>query len=197
MKNRGLVARLALLAAVLLLLGTGKSFALTVSNASVSTAGNTSVPVTLAVTLLPSESPPPIASISSAPAHGTALVTTTSLTSVTVTYTPTAGFAGTDAFIVAVTCSSCSIPVFGTVTVAVGTAIDSSLSGMIGALQRATLLSTYAQIDNFDKHFERLHDVLRNHHALGVSINGQSSPGAGTEPLDKVNGNGSIQIHSN
>jgi uncharacterized protein YhjY with autotransporter beta-barrel domain len=166
---------LALLAAVLLLLGAGRSFALTLSNASVSTPANTAVSTTLSVTFGVSEFPPVVASISSGPSHGTAVVSATGPASVTVTYSPTTGFAGADAFTVVVGCSAC-LPATGTVSITVGSAIDSSLSGMIGAIQQTTLLSTYAQIDNFNRHFEQLHDVLRNHQALGVSINGQSSP---------------------
>jgi uncharacterized protein YhjY with autotransporter beta-barrel domain len=47
---------------------------------------------------------------------------------------------------------------------------------MIGAMQQTTLLSAFAQINNFDRHLEDLRDVLRNLKALGVNINGQSSP---------------------
>lgn len=169
--------RLALLAAVILLLGIGKSFALTVSSPSASTPANTSVVIHFGVTFGISEFPPLVATVSSGPSHGTAVVNAAGLSNglVDVTYTPTAGFGGTDSFAVTVGCSAC-VAGIGTATVAVGSAIDSSLSGMIGALQQTTLLSTYAQIDNFDRHFEQLHDVLRNRKALGVSINGQSSP---------------------
>jgi outer membrane autotransporter protein len=108
------------------------------------------------------------------PSRGTAFV---SESGIAVTYVPTPGFAGTDSFTYTLNCDCSLTAASGTVTVIVdSTTVDSSIYGVVGALQQTTLLSAFAQIDNFDRHLEDLHDVLRHLKQLGISINGQSSP---------------------
>jgi uncharacterized protein YhjY with autotransporter beta-barrel domain len=113
-------------------------------------------------------------SVVSGPSHGTA---TPNNPNPSITYTPAAGFSGTDSFVYELGCDCGLNPSRGTITVTVDeTNLDPSVYGLIGALQQTTLLTAFAQIDNFDRHLDDLHDVLRHLKQLGVNINGQSSP---------------------
>lgn len=162
--------RLALLVPVLVSLGTRPSDALTVSNVVASTPVNTQIDVDL-TKAINSEDPFPELGVGT-PAHGTAALGS----GLDIIYTPAAGFIGTDSFTFTVFCSCTPFTLTGTVTVAVGT--PPGLAGVIGAMQQITLLSAYAQIDNFNRHLEELRNLLRNQKALGVSVNGQTSPGS-------------------
>jgi uncharacterized protein YhjY with autotransporter beta-barrel domain len=141
--------------------------AATAANASASTPAN--VPVAIDLTNDITSGYTPIVTVTTAPAHGS-----TSVTGEVVTYTPAAGFSGTDTF--GYTVNGDAVPASASVTVTVG--IQQSVYGMIGALQETTLLMTFAQVDNFNRHLENLRDDLRHGKPLGVSINGQSSPGS-------------------
>ena len=147
--------------------------ALSAPNLTISTPQNTPVQIDL-TTFNPDASALGVDSISPAPAHGTA---TTVEGGPVITYTPTPGFIGTDRFTYEVVCDCELGPATGTVTVIVdATSVDSSIYGVIGALQQSTMLLAFAQIDNFDRHLEDLREVLRKKDALGITINGQSSP---------------------
>lgn len=165
--------RLALLVSVSpLAIQVHEAAAATAANASASTATNVPVAIDLTNDITTAGGYTPIVTVTTAPAHGS-----TSVSGEVVTYTPTAGFTGTDTF--GYTVLGDATPASATVTITVSTpALDSSVYGMIGALQQATLLSTFAQVDNFNRHLENLRDELRHDKPLGVSINGQSSPGS-------------------
>jgi uncharacterized protein YhjY with autotransporter beta-barrel domain len=176
-KSCALAMRLVLLVGILLSLDIGQSNALTVSNATASTPANTAVDINLAnnITLDVSDFPPVGLVISPGPSHGTATV---GQSGEDVIYTPANGFSGTDTFTVTASCDCFPIQASLTVTVAVAApqTLDPSVYGIIGALQQSTLLSAFAQIDNFNRHLENLREELRDRKKLGVSINGQSSP---------------------
>ncbi|HEY1504639.1 MAG TPA: Ig-like domain-containing protein, partial [Stellaceae bacterium] len=147
-----------LLVSTLLWLGTQQSFAqaLAAPNFTVSTPQNTPVTINFASFngSNPAATDVALQSISGGPAHGTAVITS----ALTVNYTPVPGFVGTDSFVYQLICDCVLTSASGTVTVIVdSTTVDSSIYGLIGALQQTTLATAFAQIDNFDRHLDDLH----------------------------------------
>lgn len=162
--------RLALLVSVSpFAIGVHEAAAATAAPASASTTANLPVAIDLTNDITIAGGYTPIVTVSTAPAHGS-----TSVAGEVVTYTPTAGFTGTDTFVYTV--NGDAAPASATVTVSVG--IPPSVLGMIGALQQSTLLSAFAQVDNFNRHLENLRDELRHGKQLGISINGQPLSGS-------------------
>ena len=151
-----------------------EAVAATAANASAATPINTPVAINLAGDITIAGGYTPVVTVTTAPSHGS-----TSVTGEVVTYTPTAGFSGADTFVYTV--NGDASPASATVTVTVSSsssALDSSVYGLIGALQQTTLLTAFAQVDNFNRHLDNLHDELHDGKPLGVNINGQSSSGS-------------------
>jgi large repetitive protein len=168
--------RLALLVSVSdLAIHVHEAVAATAANASATTTPNVPVVIDLTSDITTLVGYTPIVTVTTAPSHGSA-----SVTGEVATYTPAAGFTGTDTFVYTV--NGDFFPASATVTVTVIApqvpTLDPSVYGMIGALQQTMLLSAFAQVDNFNRHLENLRDELRQDKQLGISINGQSSPGS-------------------
>jgi uncharacterized protein YhjY with autotransporter beta-barrel domain len=172
---------------LVLLLSTHQALALTASNASATTREDTPVQIDLTnnIVLGSGDTPPVNVTVGPGPSHGSV-----SINGFVVTYIPTPGFTGADSFNYVANCDCSFAPVTALVTVTVTAppapppsqtttpTLDPSVYGAIGAMEETTVLSAFSQINNFTRHLDNLHDVLRHLKMLGVSINGQSSPGA-------------------
>ena len=157
--------------------------ATTASNASATTPENTAVQINLAPDITNTFSYTPVVTVVSGPSHGS-----TTVSGEVVTYTPTGGFSGTDTFTYQALAAADPPAATAIVTVTViasptgsVTPVPPSVSGMVGALEAEASLSAFAQLNNFNRHLEDLRDTLQHMRALGIQINGQSTPDASSQ----------------
>jgi large repetitive protein len=147
------------------------ALATTAANVSSSTPVSTPVNIDLSGAITPDVGYVPVVTAVTPPAHGTAVIVGES-----VTYTPAAGFTGTDAFTYTAESDIDAVnldPATGTVTVTVGAtastlpSTDPSVIGIVDAMQQSMLFTAQTQIDNFNRRLEELRAGSQ-----GVSVSG-------------------------